>query len=719
MKHYALSTTLFLIACSTTNNMQQDQSGVVLPPKAKVLEHKIITHNDTIVDNYFWMRLSDEEKNAKKPNQHTKDVLDYLNAENEYLDKKMKHTEQLQSAIYEEIIARIKQDDESVPVTMNGYSYYSRFEQGQDYPFYCRKVVGSETEEIMLNGPEMGKNQSYFAIGDYTVSENNEILAYSVDYVSRRQYTIFLKNLKTGEVYEDKIENTNGGITWANDNKTIFYTKMDPVTLRSNQIYSHVIGTKSTADKLVFEEKDETFSCFIYKTKSRKYLMIGSTQTLSSEYRFLDANTPDGQWKIVQPRQRDLEYSIDHYGDDFYITTNYQAKNFRLVKTPVSKTEKENWVEVIPHRSNVLLESIDIFQKHLVVTERKNGLTHLRVIDWADKSEHYIEFNDPAYLTYTFDNPEFNTDEIRIGYTSLTTPNTVYDYNMVTKNRETKKQQQVLGGKFDASNYTSERIYATSRDGVQIPISIVYKKGFNKDGNAPLLLYAYGSYGYSMDPTFSSVRLSLLDRGFAFAIAHIRGGQDMGREWYENGKLLNKKNTFYDFIDCGKHLVAKKYTSTSHLYAQGGSAGGLLMGAIFNMEPSLWNGVIAQVPFVDAVATMLDETIPLTTGEFDEWGNPKVKEYYDYIKSYSPYDNVKAQNYPNLLITTGYWDSQVQYWEPAKWIAKLRALKTDDKLLLMRCNMDVGHGGASGRFQRYKEIAMEYAFLLDLEGIKE
>jgi oligopeptidase B len=433
----------------------------------------------------------------------------------------------------------------------------------------------------------------------------------------------------------------------------------------------------------------------------------------------LDANTPDGQWKIVQPRQRDLEYSIDHYGDDFYITTNYQAKNFRLVKTPVAITEKENWVEVIPHRSNVLLESIDIFQKHLVVTERKNGLTHLRVIDWADKSEHYIEFSDPAYLTYTFDNPEFNTDEIRIGYTSLTTPNTVYDYNMVTKNRETKKQQQVLGGKFDALNYTSERIYATSRDGVQIPISIVYKKGFNKDGNAPLLLYAYGSYGYSMDPTFSSVRLSLLDRGFAFAIAHIRGGQEMGREWYENGKLLNKKNTFYDFIDCGKHLVAQKYTSSAHLYAQGGSAGGLLMGAVVNMEPSLWNGVIAQVPFVDAVATMLDETIPLTTGEFDEWGNPKVKEYYDYIKSYSPYDNVKAQNYPNLLITTGYWDSQVQYWEPAKWIAKLRTLKTDDKLLLMRCNLDVGHGGASGRFQRYKEIAMEYTFLLDLEGIKE
>jgi oligopeptidase B len=571
----------------------------------------------------------------------------------------------------------------------------------------------------MLNGPEMGKNKSYFAIGDYTVSENNEILAYSVDYVSRRQYTIFLKNLKTGEVYQDKIENSNGGITWANDNKTIFYTKMDPVTLRSNQIYSHVIGTKSSADKLVFEEKDETFSCFIYKTKSRKYLMIGSTQTLSSEYRFLDANNPDGQWKIVQPRQRDLEYSIDHYGDDFYITTNYQAKNFRLVKTPVAITEKENWVEVIPHRSNVLLESIDIFQKHLVVTERKNGLTHLRVIDWADKSEHYIEFSDPAYLTYTFDNPEFNTDEIRIGYTSLTTPNTVYDYNMVTKKRETKKQQQVLGGKFDASNYTSERIYATSRDGVQIPISIVYKKGFNKDGNAPLLLYAYGSYGYSMDPTFSSVRLSLLDRGFAFAIAHIRGGQEMGREWYENGKLLNKKNTFYDFIDCGKHLVAQKYTSSAHLYAQGGSAGGLLMGAVVNMEPSLWNGVIAQVPFVDAVATMLDETIPLTTGEFDEWGNPKVKEYYDYIKSYSPYDNVKAQNYPNLLITTGYWDSQVQYWEPAKWIAKLRTLKTDDKLLLMRCNLDVGHGGASGRFQRYKEIAMEYTFLLDLEGIKE
>lgn len=720
IKFAPLFFSILLISCNGENKKNTPKmSEKPAPPVAKIIEEKITTHGDTRIDNYFWMRLSDEEKNAETPNEKTQDVLDYLNAENAYLDTVMKHTEPLQEKLYDEIVSRIKQDDSSVPVTVNGYSYYTRFEEGQDYPLICRKKIGSETEQIMLNGPEMGKDESYFSIGGTSVSENNNLLAYSVDLVSRRQYTIHIKNLATGEVLSDKIENTSGGITWANDNQTIFYTKNDPVTLRSNQIYSHKIGTPVTEDKLVFEEKDETFSCGVFKTKSRAYIMIVSQQTLSTEYRFLDANNPNGAWKIIQPRERDLEYSVDHYGNDFYITTNDKAKNFRLVKTPVNATEKENWEEVIGNRSDVLLEGIDIFKNQLVVSERKNGLMNLRVINWADNSEHYIEFNDPAYLAYTMGNPEFDTETLRFGYTSLTTPNSVYDYNMNTKGKTLMKQQEVLGGTFDAANYTSERIYAPARDGAQIPISIVYKKGLKKDGNAPLLLYAYGSYGYSIDPTFSSVRLSLLDRGFAFAIAHIRGGQEMGREWYENGKLLKKKNTFYDFIDCGKYLCDNNYTSANHLYAQGGSAGGLLMGAIINMEPQLWNGVIAAVPFVDVVSTMLDETIPLTTGEFDEWGNPKDKEYYDYIKSYSPYDNIEEKDYPNLLITTGYWDSQVQYWEPAKWIAKLRAHKTDDNLLLMKCNMDVGHGGASGRFEAYKEVALNYAFLLDLEKISE
>ncbi len=710
------------VTCGSNSETEDLTNNMPTPPIAEKQEELIITHGDTIIDNYFWMRLSDEEKEAENPSEKTQKVLDYLNAENSYLEEVMKPTEPLQGELYDEIVGRIKQDDESVPVTKNGYSYYSRYEEGEDYGLHCRKqIVDGETgeEEIMLNGPELGKDQSYFAIGGSTVSEDNKLLAYSTDLVSRRQYTIHVKNLETGELLTDKIENTSGSITWANDNKTIFYTKNDPVTLRSNQIYSHVLGTSSDQDKLIFEEKDETYSCSVYKTKSRAYLMIESYQTVSTEYRFLDANNPTGEWKVIQPRERNLEYSVDHYQDNFYITTNLDAKNFRLMKTPVNKTGKENWEEVIPHREDVLLEGIDIFKNQLVISERKAGLTQIRIMNWADDSEHYIEFNDPAYLAYTYGNREFDTETLRFGYTSLTTPSSVYDYNMSDQSKELMKQQEVLGGKFDPNNYTSERIFAEGRDGTQIPVSIVYKNGYKKDGNAPLLLYAYGSYGYSMDASFSSVRLSLLDRGFAFAIAHIRGGQEMGRQWYEDGKLLKKKNTFYDFIDCGKYLVDNNYTSSEHLYAQGGSAGGLLMGAISNMEPQLWNGVIAGVPFVDVINTMLDETIPLTTGEFDEWGNPKVKEYYDYIKSYSPYDNVEAKDYPNLLITTGYWDSQVQYWEPAKWIAKLRDLKTDDNLLLMRCNMEVGHGGASGRFERYKEVALEYAFLLDLEGIKE
>lgn len=702
---------LILASCSTTNDM-------IKTPQAKKIEVKLTEHGETRVDNYFWMRLSDEQKEAETPDAQTKDVLDYLTAENAYLDAVMKPTEKLQATLYDEIVARIKQDDQSVPVKVNGYVYYSRFEKGQDYQLSCRKKGDeSSAEEIMLNMPEMAKDHSYFAVGSQAVSENNELLAYSVDLVSRRQYTIHFKNLTTGEMYDDAITNTTGGITWANDNKTVFYTKQDPVTLRSFQIYRHELGSPVENDVLVYEETDETFSCDVYKTKSKQYLIIDCSQTLSTEYRFLDANNPQGDWTIFQERERNLEYAVDHFGEHFYITTNLDAKNFRLMKTPVSKTGKSNWTEVIAHRDDVFLEGTEIFKNQLVVSERKNGLIQLRVIEWADQSEHYIEFNDPAYTAYPFANPEFDTEILRFGYTSLTTPQTTYDYNMVTKSKTLLKQQVVLGGTFSSDNYTSERIMVTARDGAQVPVSIVYKKGTQRDGNAPLLLYAYGSYGASMDPTFSSIRLSLLDRGFIFAIAHVRGGQEMGRDWYENGKLLNKKNTFNDFIDCGKYLIENKYTSSDHLYAQGGSAGGLLMGAITNMEPEMWNGVIAQVPFVDVISTMWDESIPLTTGEFDEWGNPKDKTYYDYIKTYSPYDNIEAKDYPNLLITTGYWDSQVQYWEPAKWIAKLREMKTDNNMLMMNCNMDVGHGGASGRFKRYKEVAMEYAFLLYLENI--
>jgi len=689
-------------------------------PKAKKVEEQLTIHNDTRTDNYFWMRLSDEQKNAKTPDAQTQDVLNYLEEENAYLKAEMADTDQLQKDLYDEIVGRIKQDDASVPVSKNGYSYYNRFEKGQDYAFYCRrKLADNAVEEIMLNGPKLADGHSYFAVGGLTVSENNELLAYSVDTVSRRQYTIYIKNLATGELLTDKIENVTGGITWANDNKTIYYTKQDPDTLRPYQIYSHVIGTDATDDKLIYQEDDDTYRCYIRKTKSKKYLMISSHQTLSNEYQFLDANNPNGEWQIIQPRERNLEYHVDHFEDQFYIVTNHKALNFKLMKTSETQTEKEFWQEVIPHREDVLIENIDIFKHYLVVSERSNGLHQLRVIKWQDFSDYYIEFDDAAYSANTHGNPEFDTETLRFSYTSLTTPNSVYDYNLTTKERELRKQQEILGGKFSIHNYTSERIFATARDGVKVPISIVYKKGFNKDGNAPLLLYGYGSYGATMDPHFSSVRLSLLDRGFAFAIAHIRGGEEMGRSWYDNGKLLKKKNTFNDFIDCGKHLIENNYTSTEHLFAHGGSAGGLLMGAIINMEPKMWRGVLAGVPFVDVVSTMLDESIPLTTGEFDEWGNPKNEEYYHYIKSYSPYDNIEAKDYPNLLITTGYWDSQVQYWEPAKWIAKLRALKTDNNSLLMYCNMDVGHGGASGRFERYKMIALEYAFLLKLEGIYE
>lgn len=711
--------TPLLFSCGYEKDVKKENNNIII--MAKKIPKENIYHQDTIIDNYDWMRLSDEQKESENPDVQTKDVINYLNSENDFLKKEMSDNKSFEDNLFDEFVSRIEQNDESVPVSYNGYTYYSKYKQEEDYPFHFRKEnTNSAKEELILDLPLMAKGTSYFSLGDKSVSENNQFLAYSVDLLSRREYTIYIKDLNTGKILEDMIPNTTGGITWANDNKTIFYTKKDEVTLRSSQIYRHTLGTDASEDVLVYEEKDDTYSCSVFKTKSRKYLMIGSYQTLSTEYQFLDASDPAGKWQVIHPRESNLEYSVSHFEDKFYIKTNWEAKNFRLMQTSINSTSKSNWQEVIPHRKDVLLRSVNIFKNYLVVNERKDGLRNTRVIKWKDNSEYYIKFNDPTYSLYSSSNVDFDTDFFRFVYTSLTTPRSVYDYNMVTKEQTLLKQKKVLGDKFDSDNYVSERLFAKSRDGkTEIPISLVYRKGLNKNGKQPLLLNGYGSYGSSSDPYFSSVRLSLLDRGFTFAIAHIRGGQEMGRDWYEDGKLLKKKNTFYDFIDCGKYLIDSKFTSSEHLYASGGSAGGLLMGAVMNMEPELFNGIIAGVPFVDVINTMWDETIPLTTGEFDEWGNPKDKEYYDYMKSYSPYDNIVEVNYPNLLITTGYWDSQVQYWEPAKWIAKIRDFRANDNLLLMYCNMDVGHGGSSGRFESLKEVALEYSFLFKLERIKE
>lgn len=675
-------------------------------PSAEKIRKETEIHGRTLVDNYYW--LNDRE-NPK--------VIDYLKAENEYTAKKMKHLDGFKEDLFQEIKGRIKEQDESVPYKDNGYFYISKYEQGKEYPIHTRKKETLEaTEELLLDVNELAKEKSYYSAAGLSVSPNNKILAFGEDVVSRRIYTIRFKNLETGEWIEDRIPNTTGKAVWANDNKTVFYSVKDE-TLRSYKIFKHRLGEAVEKDVEVFHEKDETFNTYVYKTKSEKYIVIASFQTVSSEYQVLNADTPDGDFRILQARERKLEYDIAHYEDKFYVRTNMDARNFRLMVTPEDEGNKESWTEVIPHREDVLLEDMDIFKDYLVLSERKEGITQLRIIP-NQGEEHYISFGEDAYMAYTSINLEFDTPLLRIGYQSLTTPQTTYDYHMQDRTFTLLKQKEVLGG-FDRDNYRSERIFATARDGVKVPISIVYHKDFKKDGNQAVLLYGYGSYGASMDPSFGFARLSLLNRGIAFAIAHIRGGEEMGRHWYDNGKLLNKKNTFYDFIDCGKFLVEQQYAAKDQLYAMGGSAGGLLMGAVMNLEPDMWKGVVAAVPFVDVINTMLDESIPLTTGEFDEWGNPKDETFFDYIFSYSPYDQVEAKTYPATLVTTGLHDSQVQYWEPAKWVAKMREMKTDTNPLLLHTNMEAGHGGASGRFERIKEIALEYAFILDLAGRSE
>lgn len=702
---------IFALSCKNDQNMTENNvAKAPKAPKAKKVEKKLEIHNDVRIDNYFW--LNDRED---------KEVIAYLNEENKYTTASLKHTEQFQKDLFEEMKSRIKKDDASVPYKKNGYWYITRYEKGKDYPIYLRKKETlSAPEEILFDCNEMAKNHSYFQLGGISISSDNKLASFSVDTVSRRQYTLYIKNLITGKIFSDKIENTTGSSTWANDNETLFYTKKDEVTLRSETIYKHKLNTPSTNDRIIYEEKDETFNAFVYKTKSQKYIVIGTTSTLTSEYRILDANTPDKEFKIFQPRERELEYSIAHYKDSFYVITNKDgATNFKLQKTSEKNTLKENWVDVIPYRKSVLIEDIEIFKDYLVINEREGGLNKLRIMSWDGKEDYYFPFDNETYTTGIGNNPDFDSNLLRYSYNSLTTPSSVIDYNFETKGKEIKKEQKVLGNKFNKDSYESKRIWAIARDGVKVPISLVYKKGTKLDGSSPLLQYAYGSYGSTIDPYFSSVRLSLLDRGFIYAISHVRGGEYLGREWYENGKLKEKRNTFTDFIDCSKHLINENYTSKQHLYAMGGSAGGLLMGVIANMNPELYNGIIAAVPFVDVITTMLDDTIPLTTGEYDEWGNPNNEDYYNYMKTYSPYDNVIAKNYTNMLITTGLHDSQVQYFEPAKWVAKLRELKTDSKKLLFNINMEAGHGGASGRFESLKEVALEYAFLLDLEGISK
>lgn len=681
----------------------------VKPPVAEKKPHDVGLHGDKRVDDYYWLN------GYFKKTADSNAVVTYLEAENAYRDEVLADVRELRDTLFTEMKARIKENDQSVPVFDNGYYYYERYEEGSEYPVICRKKdnLGSP-EIILLNVNEMAKEFEYFECENYAVSPDNKLLAFAVDTLSRRQFTIYIKNLETGEVYPDAMYPTNGSIEWANDSKHLFYILNNKQTLLTEKVNRHVAGTPSDNDTTVYFEKDSTNYLSIAKTTSDKFIFIQSRATMSSEYRYLDANDPGGDFRIFQPRMKDVLYDVVEQNGKFLIVTNLEAKNFRLMEAPVEKPGVDHWKELIPHDPEVLLEDIYPFKEHFVLQERKNGLMQLRVRDVRFNQDHYLDFGEPAYSAFPELNPEFNTTVIRYNYTSLTTPESEFDYDMNNRSRTLLKEQEIVGG-YNKEEYVTERLFAGSPDGKQVPVSVVYKKGFTRDGTAPLLLYGYGAYGNSSDPAFSSSRLSLLKRGFVYAIAHTRGGQELGREWYEDGKLLKKTNTFTDFISVAEYLVKEKFTSPEHLYAYGGSAGGLLIGAVVNMKPDLWKGAVSEVPFVDVVTTMMDESIPLTTNEFDEWGNPVNKEYYDYLKSYSPYDNIEKKSYPNLLVITGLHDSQVQYFEPAKWVAKLREHKTDKNLLVLSTNMSFGHSGASGRYDYLHDIALMCAFFLKLE----
>ncbi len=671
-------------------------------PKAKQVEHRDTTHGDVRIDQYYWLR---ERENQE--------VINYLEEENAYTEKLTEHTKKMQEKLYEEMVGRIKETDLSVPVKEDDYYYYTRTEEGKNYRIYCRKKGSLEAaEEVLLDGNQLAEGKEYFALRSFEVSDDHKLLAFAADYNGSEQYDIYVKNLETGKMLKDEIKTTGGSITWANDNETFFYTMLDPAR-RPYQLYRHKLGT--TNDEMVFEEKDESFFLGAYKTKSDRYIFIALGSQVTNEYRYLEADNPTGKFKLFAERKQNEEYSVTHHGDDFYIVTNDEALNFKVMKTSVGQTDRRHWETFIPHDEKVLVSNVEAFKNHLVVYGREGGFKNISIINLENNQKHEVEFPEPVYTYRGSENPDFNTNLVRFTYTSPITPNTVYDYDMNSKKFILKKEYEVLGG-YDKSNYITERTFATAKDGTKVPISIAYKKGLKKNGKNPCFLQGYGSYGYSYDPAFTSTRISLMDRGFVYALAHIRGGSEMGRQWYEDGKYLKKKNTFTDFIACAEHVISEKYTTKERLAIQGGSAGGLLMGAVTNMRPDLFAAVVADVPFVDVINTMLDETIPLTVIEYEEWGNPNNKEYYDYMKSYSPYDNVEAKDYPHMLVTAGLNDPRVQYWEPAKWTAKLREVKTDDNVLVLKTNMGAGHGGASGRYERLKEVAFEYAFVIDKVG---
>ena len=680
------------------------------PPVAAVRPHRFDEHGTVRTDSYYWLR---ERSNPE--------VIKYLEDENAYTKAVMAHTEALQNRLYDELKGRVLQNDQSVPFRQGNYFYYTRLVEGKNYPIYARKRGSlNAPEEILIDANALAEGKPTFLVRAWEVSSGEDLLAFAVDTTGGRVSSIRFKNLRSGELLPDIVPRAIGGIAWAEDNRTLFYTKPDSVTVRPCQIYRHKLGTPASADQLVYEDKDETYYTSVFKTKSRAYIMVQSEQTMATEYHYVRADQPDAAVRVLIPRARGHEYYADHFGEYFYILSNDHAKNFRLMRTPVARPGRDNWEEVIAHRPDVLLEGFEFFKDYLVLSERKDGLVQLRVRPWSSgggaggRAEYYLDFGEPAYLAYVSVNREFDTPLLRYVYTSLTTPSSTYDYDMRTRQKTLLKRDSILGG-FDPANYVTERLYTTARDGARVPVSVVYRKDIARP--APLLLTGYGSYGASTDPTFSSDRLSLLDRGFVFAIAHIRGGSEMGRAWYENGRQLQKKNTFTDFIDVADDLVRRGFTTPDRMFARGASAGGLLMGAVVNLRPELFKGVIAGVPYVDVITTMMDSTIPLTTGEYDEWGNPHDSTFYRYMLSYSPYDNVERKAYPNLLVTAGLYDTQVLYVEPAKWTAKLRAMKTDTNRLILRTNMEAGHGGASGRYKRWRDVAFEYAFLLDLAGL--
>ena len=698
--------TMFVISCN--NEIKPPLKNSIIPPVADKIPVSFKKFNDIRIDDYYWLK---ERENPE--------VIDYLERENDYYEKMTSHTLDLQNKLFKEIKDKIKEDDESVPYFLNGYWYKTKYKEGLDYPVYTRfKDSLNNKEEILFDCNELAKKHDYFNLSNFQISPDNKIVAFSTDVVSRRLYSVQFKNLVTGKVYSDKIINSSGSFAWANDNYTLFYTSRDVNTLRNDKIFKHVLNTDYENDELVYFEKDETFYTNVSKSKSKKFIIISSFSTLTSEFQFLPADNINESFKLFNKRKRGVEYSINHYDDHFYIITNKdKAYNYKLMKTKISETSSENWTDVVEHRKNVLIEGIDIFKDHLVVSERVDGLNRINIKKWDDSENYFLNFDNETFSSNTTTNLDFNSKKLKYAYNSLNEPYSVIEFDMITKEKTILKQHKVLDKNFSKDNYVTERIWADSQDGNQIPISLIYKKGIKRDGSNPLLIYGYGSYGNTIDPSFSISRLSLLDRGFIYAISHVRGSEYLGRDWYENGKLLNKKNSFNDFVDSTKFLISEGYTSPEHCYAYGGSAGGLLMGAVINMAPELYNGVIAAVPFVDVITTMLDETIPLTTSEYDEWGNPNQKEYYEYMMSYSPYDNVSKLKYPNLLVTTGLHDSQVQYWEPAKWVAKLRDYKQDQNYLFLNTNMETGHGGSSGRFEAIKDLAKEYAFLFDLENI--